>query len=157
METPMDAKWVSMGRNFARLPILVLVALTATVGVACGQSDPEPTSTPFATATTIPAPEPSPEPAPTTIAAIPAEPIYVVAQDDLPRMILTPPDVSLAIPEIRNQIEDMEKLSGGGLSTGRAFIDNDDAAQNSADLLDTAASLAERGLIIADRDNFSMP
>jgi len=69
-------------------------------------------------------------------------------------MILTPPDVSLAIPEIRKQIEDMEKLSGGGLSTGRAFIDNDDAAQNSADLLDTTDSLAERGLIIAYRDNF---
>ena len=69
-------------------------------------------------------------------------------------MILTPPDVSAAIPEIRKQIEDMEKLSDGGLSTGRAYIDNDDAAQSRADLLDTAVSLAERGRIIGYRDNF---
>ncbi|MCX8213436.1 MAG: hypothetical protein OTJ97_02850 [SAR202 cluster bacterium] len=69
-------------------------------------------------------------------------------------MILAPSDVSAAIPEIRKQIEDMEKLSGGGLSTGRAYIDNDDAAQSSADLLDTAVSLAERGRVIGYRDNF---
>ena len=116
----MDAKWVSMGRNFARPPSLVLLALAATVGVACGQADPEAISPLFATAITAPTPEPepSPEPAPTTIAATLDEPTYVVARDDLPRMILAPSDVSVAIPEIRKQIEDMEKLSGGGLSTG---------------------------------------
>ena len=132
--------------------------MAATIGVACGQADPEPTSTPSATAITAPTPEPSAEPpsepVPTEIAANLDEPTYVVAQEDLPRMILTPSDVSAAIPEIRKQIEDMEKLSGGGLSTGRAYVDNDDAAQSSADLLDTAVSLPESGRVIGYRDNF---
>jgi hypothetical protein len=158
MEVPMGAKWVGLGRGYATLPIFVLVVLAATGAVACGQAESEPTSPPFATAITIPSAEPSaeppPEPAPTEIAATLDEPTYEVAKEDLPRMILTPSDVSAAIPEIRKQIEDMENLSGGGLSTGRAYIDNDDAAQSSADLLDTAVSLAERGRIIGYRDNF---
>jgi hypothetical protein len=69
-------------------------------------------------------------------------------------MILTPDDVALAIPEIRKQLEDLAKLSGGGLSTGRAFIDNDNAARASADLLDTAESLAERGRIVGYTDTY---
>jgi hypothetical protein len=150
----MNAKRVCLGWGYATLPIFVLVVLTATAGVACGQADPEPTSPPSATAITAPTPEPSPEPAPTEIAATLDEPSYTVARDDLPLMILAPADVVLAIPAIRNQVEDMEKLSGGGLSTSRSYTENDTSAQNSADPLDTAASLAEQGRVVGYRDNF---
>lgn len=146
------------------MPIIGSVMLAAIVGVACGSADPAPTPAPAATATTVtnvtavpvpePAPEPSPEPTPTEKAAILDEPTYDVVQDDLPLMILTPDDVALAIPEIRKQLEDLAKLSGGGLSTARAFIDNDNAARASADLLDTAASLAERGRIVGYTDTY---
>lgn len=149
----MDAKRVGLGRSFVVVPILGLVTLA--IGMACGSSDaPTPVATAATVPTSEPAPKPSPEPTPTEVAATLDEPTYIVAKDDLPLMILTPDDVALAIPEIRKQLEDMAKLSGGGLSTGRTYIDNDDAAQNSADLLDTAASLAERGRIVGYSDNF---
>ncbi len=154
----MDAKRVGLGRSRVVLSILGLVIITAVVGVACGAADPEPTPAPAATAPAVPtpepAPEPSPEPTPTEVAVILDEPTYTVERDDLPQMILTPDDVALAIPEIRKQIEDMAKLTGGGLSAGRAFVDNDNAARGSADPLDTAASLAERGRIVGYRDSF---
>jgi len=154
----MDAKRVGLGRSVVVLPFLGLVLLAAIVGVACGSADPEPTPPPAATATTVPtpgpAPEPSPEPTPTEIAVTLDEPAYAVVRDDLPLMILTPDDVALAIPEIRKQLEDLAKLSGGGLSTSRAFIDNDNAARASADLLDTAASLAKRGRIVGYTDTY---
>jgi hypothetical protein len=154
----MDAKLVGLGRSVVVLPFLGLVLLAAIVGVACGSADPEPTPPPAATATTVPtpepAPEPSPEPTPTEIAVTLDEPAYVVVRDDLPLMILTPDDVALAIPEIRRQLEDLAKLSGGGLSASRAFIDNNNAARASADLLDTAASLAERGRIVGYQDRY---
>lgn len=154
----MDAKRAGLGRSYVSPLIVSLVMLAATVSVACGSADPEPTPPPVATATTVPtsepAPDPSPEPVPTEIAATLEEPTYVVVRDNLPLMIVTPDDVALAIPEIRRQLEDLAKLSGGGLSTGRAFIDNDNAARASADFLDTAASLAERGRIVGYTDTY---